>query len=160
MQIKILWVGKTKNAAIKSLWTDYLERLRHLVSCEIVEIRDLAKVRGLRGAGLRSAEAAVLEAALSAKSRFVVLDAKGKEFSSEEFARWLQTEQVRGVSEIDFIIGGAEGVCDALLRRAHLTFSLGKLTWTHEMVRVLLLEQIYRAFCILRNIPYHRGERG
>jgi 23S rRNA (pseudouridine1915-N3)-methyltransferase len=160
MQIKILWVGKTKNAAIKSLWTEYLERLRHLVSCEIVEIRDLSKVRGLRGARLRSAEGAVLEEALSAKSRLVVLDAKGKEFSSEEFARWFQNEQVRGVSEIDFIIGGAEGICDALLRRAHLTFSLGKLTWTHEMVRVLLLEQIYRAFCILRNIPYHRGERG
>ena len=85
MQIKILWVGKTKNAAIKSLWTEYLERLRHLVSCEIVEIRDLSKVRGLRGARLRSAEGAVLEEALSPKGRLVVLDAKGKEFSSEEF---------------------------------------------------------------------------
>jgi 23S rRNA (pseudouridine1915-N3)-methyltransferase len=159
MQIKILWVGKTKNAAIKSLWTEYLERLRHLVSCEIVEIRDLSKVRGLRGERLRSAEGAALEEALSTRARLVVLDAKGKEFSSEEFARWLQTEQIRGVSGIEFVIGGAEGICDALLRRAHLTFSLGKLTWTHEMVRALLLEQIYRAFCILRNIPYHRGER-
>jgi 23S rRNA (pseudouridine1915-N3)-methyltransferase len=159
MQIKILWVGKTKNAAIKSLWTEYLERLRHLVSCEIVEIRDLSKVRGLRGARLRSAEEAVLEEALTAKGRVVVLDAKGREFSSEEFARWFQTEQNRGVSAVDFVIGGAEGIGDALLKRAHLTFSLGRLTWTHEMVRALLLEQLYRAFCILRNIPYHRGER-
>jgi 23S rRNA (pseudouridine1915-N3)-methyltransferase len=158
MQIRILWVGKTRNAAIRSLWIDYLERLRHLVSCEIVEIRDPAKVRGLRGERLRSAEGTALEEALSAHGRHVLLDIKGKEFSSSDFARWFQNEQNKGVREVDFIIGGADGICDALLARAHMKLSLGKLTWTHEMVRVLLLEQIYRAFCILRNIPYHRGE--
>src|SRR5262245_57672054 len=117
MQIRILWVGKTKNAAIRSLWTDYLERLRHLVSCEVVEIRDAARARGLRGEKRRLLEGTALEQELSAHGRHVVLDSKGKEFSSSDFARWLQNEQNKGVREVDFIIGGADGTSDALLNR-------------------------------------------
>ena len=74
----------------------------------------------------------------------------------EEFARWIEAGQVQGTREVTFIIGGPAGLDPAFSQQAHLRLSLGKMTWTHEMVRVLLLEQIYRALTILRNIPYHK----
>jgi 23S rRNA (pseudouridine1915-N3)-methyltransferase len=156
MRIKICWVGKTQNAPIRSLSADYLARLSHLTSIEIVEVPDLYKRRGLRGAALLSAEGEEIGRALSSDARNVVLDERGTQFSSPEFARWIDAGQVQGMREIAFIIGGPEGVDRALLEQAHLKLSLGKMTWTHEMARVLLLEQIYRALCILRNIPYHK----
>lgn len=156
MRLKVFWVGKTRNASIRALCEEYLERARHLVPCEIVEIRDLSKGRGLRGLQLKAAEGAEIEKHLTPDSRIVVLDERGSEFSSPDFAKWFQREQNSGTRGINFIIGGPEGISEALLRRAYLSLSLGKMTWTHEMSRVLLLEQIYRAFSVLRNIPYQK----
>jgi len=156
MRIKILWVGKTQSAPIRSLTLDYLGRLTHLASVEIVEVLDLSKRRGLKGAALLAAERMEVERALTSGCRKVVLDERGTQFTSPEFARWLEAEQVQGTREIAFIVGGPQGVDRALLEQAHLRLSLGKMTWTHEMARVLLLEQVYRALAILRNIPYHK----
>jgi 23S rRNA (pseudouridine1915-N3)-methyltransferase len=157
MQIKIFWVGKTKNESIRKLFDDYLSRVRHMVSCEIVETRDPSKRRSLRGAELVAAEAEEMARFLGGHSRVVALDEKGKELSSSEFASWFDAEQNRGSREIDFVIGGPEGLDASILARAHLKLSLGKMTWTHEMCRLLLIEQIYRALGLLRNIPYHRA---
>ena len=157
MQIKILWVGKTKNASIRNLFDDYLSRVRHMVSCEIVETRDFSKRRSLRGDKLLKSEAEEMARFLGDHSRIVALDEKGREFSSAEFARWLDAEQNRGTREIDFVIGGPEGLDSLIVARSHLRLSLGKMTWTHEMCRLLLIEQIYRALGMLRNIPYHRA---
>jgi 23S rRNA (pseudouridine1915-N3)-methyltransferase len=156
MRIKICWIGKTQSAPIKSLISDYLGRLRHLAPVEILETPDLSKRRGLRGSSLLAAEGAEIERLLSPDCRRVVLDEQGTPFSSSEFARWIETAQVQGAREIAFIVGGHEGIDGALRDQAHFTMSLGRMTWTHEMARVLLLEQIYRAFSILRNIPYHK----
>jgi 23S rRNA (pseudouridine1915-N3)-methyltransferase len=156
MRIKICWVGKTQNAPIRSLLSDYLARLSHLTSIEIVEVPNLSKRRGLRGAALLLAEGEEIARALTSNGRKVVLDERGTQFSSLEFARWIEAGQIQGTREIAFIIGGPEGIGRALSEQAHLKLSLGKMTWTHEMARVLLLEQIYRALCILRNIPYHK----
>jgi 23S rRNA (pseudouridine1915-N3)-methyltransferase len=156
MRLKIYWVGKTQNAPIKSLLADYLERLKHLAPVEVIEMPDLSRRRGLKGAALRAAEGAELARILAPDCRRVVLDERGRQFSSAEFARWLETAQVQGIREVSFIIGGPEGVEPKLLEQAHLRLSLGKMTWTHEMARVLLAEQIYRALTILRNIPYHK----
>ncbi|MBZ5498213.1 MAG: 23S rRNA (pseudouridine(1915)-N(3))-methyltransferase RlmH [Acidobacteriia bacterium] len=153
-------MGKTQNAPIKSLVSDYLGRLSHLVPIETVEVPDLSKRRSLRGAPLLAAEGEEFARALTPDCRKVVLDERGTQFSSPEFARWLEAAQVRGTKEIAFIIGGPDGVDGALLEQAHLRLSLGKMTWTHEMARVLLLEQIYRALSILRNIPYHKQASG
>jgi 23S rRNA (pseudouridine1915-N3)-methyltransferase len=157
MQIKILWVGKTKNVSIRNLFDDYLNRIRHMVSCEIIETRDFSKRRSLQGAELMKIEAAEITRFLGDQSRVVALDEKGREFSSAEFARWLEAEQNRGAREIDFIIGGPEGLDASIVNRSNLKLSLGKMTWTHEMCRLLLIEQIYRALGMLRNIPYHRA---
>jgi 23S rRNA (pseudouridine1915-N3)-methyltransferase len=136
--------------------SDYLERLRHLVPIEIIEIPDFSKRRGLKGASLKAAECREIVHALSPDTRRVVLDERGAEFSSLEFARWFETAQVQGTREITFMIGGPDGFDATITGQAHLKLSLGRMTWTHEMARVLLLEQIYRALSILRNVPYHK----
>lgn len=123
---------------------------------ETVELPDLSRRRGLKGAVLLAAEGAELARVIGRESRNVVLDERGRQFSSPEFARWFAAEQLRGTREVVFVIGGPEGVARALLEQAHLRLSLGRMTWPHELARVLLAEQIYRAWSILRNLPYHK----
>ena len=157
MHIKFLWVGKTKNATLRSLLLDYLERINHLVPCEVIETRDLAKRQSLRAADLIAAEGEEIARHVPENGRLVALDETGSQFSSRDFARWLASEQNSGARVITFVIGGPEGLSRMISSRADLVLSLGKMTWTHEMCRILLLEQIYRALCIMRNIPYHKG---
>jgi 23S rRNA (pseudouridine1915-N3)-methyltransferase len=157
MQIKFLWIGKTKNSAIKSLVSDYLERIRHLVPCDVIEARDISKRLSLAAAGLIESEGEELSRHIPTGGRLIALDETGSQFTSRDFARWLQSEQNRGTRAITFVIGGPEGLSRMISARSSLILSLGKMTWTHEMCRVLLLEQLYRALCIIRNIPYHRG---
>jgi 23S rRNA (pseudouridine1915-N3)-methyltransferase len=156
MQTKLIWIGKTRNPSIRSLVSDYLERILHMCSCEIIEARDLSKRKHLRGAELVEAEGEELMKHVPDGSRLVALDETGIQFTSREFARWLESGQNSGVRMVTFLIGGSEGLSRMISSRAHLILSLGKMTWTHEMCRMLLLEQIYRAMCILRSIPYHR----
>jgi 23S rRNA (pseudouridine1915-N3)-methyltransferase len=156
MQIKLIWVGKTKSSPIRSLALDYLERIRRLNACEIIEARDISKRRQLRGAELIEAEGRELLRHVPENSRVVSLDETGTQFTSRDFARWLESEQNGGIRVVTFLIGGPEGLSRKVSSRAHLMLSMGKMTWTHEMCRVLLLEQIYRAMCILHNIPYHK----
>lgn len=157
MQLKILWIGKTRNASIRALSEDYVSRLRHFLPCEVVEIRDASKARDLRGSDQRlEAEAEEIARALPAGCKSVVLDDSGKEMSSPELAEWIGSELDRGTRTLAFVIGGPSGVHPSIKNGAPIKISLGRMTWTHEMCRVLLLEQLYRAMCILRNIPYHK----
>ena len=156
MQLKILWIGKTKNASIRALSEDYLGRLRHFFPCEVAEIRDASRVRGLRGSDLLVAEAQEIAKMLPAGCKTVVLDSSGEEMSSPDFANWMGSELNRGTRALAFVIGSPSGIHATIRDGAQLRISLGRMTWTHEMCRVLLLEQLYRAACILRNIPYHK----
>ena len=149
-------MGKTKNPWIDSLVVDYLKRTRRMTACEILEMPDLSRKRGLRGEQLKIAESAEIEKTIGEKCRKVFLDDKGTQFSSVEFARWIQKEQLGGTRRLVFVMGGPDGLTKDLLTRADLRLSLGNMTWTHELVRLLIVEQIYRAFCILGNSPYHR----
>jgi 23S rRNA (pseudouridine1915-N3)-methyltransferase len=158
MQIKVFWVGKTKHPSLRSLQEDYLGRIRRWLPCETVEIRDLAGRRALSPAELVAGEGAAISRRLPAAGRVIALDEAGTGYSSGEFARWLESEQNSGVQALSFVIGGPAGLDRALTRRADRVLSLGRMTWTHDMSRVLLLEQIYRALCILHNVPYHRGD--
>jgi 23S rRNA (pseudouridine1915-N3)-methyltransferase len=157
MRIRFLWVGKTKNPEIRSLVSDYLERICRLVPCEIVESRDLSKKGALPAAQLIECEGEELGRHLPENGRLVALDENGSQFTSPGFAKWLEAEQNRGARFITFVIGGPEGLSSLITSRAHLVLSLGKMTWTHDMCRVLVMEQIYRALCIIRKIPYHKG---
>jgi len=156
MRLKILWVGKTRNPSLAVLARDYLERIGRLAPIEVVEVRDASRAKGSPGGKAAESEAASLEKSLVRDAVVVALDEGGREMSSPDFARWLGGTGNTGAREIDFIIGGPDGLAPRLRQRADHVLSLGRMTWTHEMSRVLLLEQIFRSLCILRNIPYHR----
>jgi len=128
-----------------------------MTPCEILEIRDPAKGRVLRATERIQIEAEDITRRLPKAAYVVALDEAGKQYASEEFAVWLENEQNSGTKEIAFIVGGPDGLSRDTAARAHMVLSLGKMTWTHEMCRALLLEQLYRAFCIIHKIPYHKG---
>ena len=149
MKIKIAWIGKTKEPAIASLTDEYLKRISRYVPVEGVALRDEAALLDLGG---RAAGAKA-----GAKSTLVLMDSRGKEFSSEQFARFLGDYQDRNPLPLVIAIGGADGFSDAVRAAAQHTISLGKMTLAHELARVVLLEQVYRAFTILKGHPYHSG---
>ena len=128
-----------------------------MVPCEVIEARDLSKRRALRAAELVAAEGEELARYVPEHGRLVALDETGTQLTSSNFAHWLETEQNGGARAITFVIGGPDGLSRTISSRAHMVLSMGKMTWTHEMCRVLLLEQVYRALCIMRKIPYHKG---
>ena len=144
MKLKIAWIGKTKDPAIQSLTTEYLKRISRYVEVEGLPLAH---------------EAALLK--LRDKSRplhtLVLLDSRGKELSSEEFAEFLQNHQDRNPQPLVLAIGPADGFSDAARKAANTNLSLGKMTLPHELARVVLLEQVYRAFTILKGHPYHSG---
>lgn len=146
MKIKIAWIGKTKEPAIAALTQEYLKRIARYTPVEGVTARAeadlLAKFGVSKGA---------------AKSTLVLMDSRGKELSSEQFASFIGDYQDRNPLPLVFAIGGADGFSDAARTAAQSTISLGKITLAHELARVVLLEQVYRAFTILRGHPYHSG---
>lgn len=146
MKIKIAWIGKTKAAAIQSLTEEYLTRLKHYAEVEGVALKDESSLLKLCEPGARPVRHAL-----------VLLDSRGKHVSSEEFAKWLGEYQDRSSSPLLFAVGAADGFSEEARRAATLVLSLGKMTLAHELARVVLLEQIYRAFTILKGHPYHLG---
>ena len=130
-----------------------------MAPCEILEIRDPVKGRDPRASERIKMEGEDIARHLPKAVFAVALDESGKQYASEEFARWLETEQNSGTKEITFIVGGPDGLSHDVASRTRMVLSLGKMTWPHEMCRALLLEQIYRALCILNKIPYHKGSQ-
>jgi 23S rRNA (pseudouridine1915-N3)-methyltransferase len=145
VNIKIAWIGKTKEPAIQTLSDDYLKRLSRYADAVGVAVKDEAAILSL-ARGERQKE----------RHKLVLLDSRGKQFSSEELAEFLDREQVQALPLL-FAIGGADGFTDQSRRQASFLLSLGRMTLPHELARVVLLEQLYRAFTILKNHPYHLG---
>ena len=146
MKLKIAWIGKTKEPAIQSLTDEYLQRLKHYAEAEGVQLRDEAAVLKLAAREARPT-----------RHMLVILDSRGKQFSSEELAKFLGEYQERNSLPLLFAVGGADGFSDDARKAALLVLSLGKMTMAHEIARVVLLEQLYRAFTILKGHPYHLG---
>ena len=149
MKIKIAWIGKTKEPAIQSLTAEYLKRISRYVEVEGIAVRDEAAVLAIAGRAGASKSAA--------KSTLFLMDSRGKEFSSEQFAKVLGDYQDRNPLPVVFAIGGADGFSEQARAAAQQVISLGKMTLAHELARVVLLEQVYRAFTILKGHPYHSG---
>jgi 23S rRNA (pseudouridine1915-N3)-methyltransferase len=154
LKIKIAWIGKTKEAAIQSLTEEYLKRISRYVQVEGVALRDEAALLQLCG---RSASPRASKPANAGRATLVLMDSRGKQFSSEEFARFLGDYQDRNPLPLVFGVGAADGFTDAVREAAQHTISLGKFTLAHELARIVLLEQVYRAFTILKGHPYHSG---
>ena len=149
MKIKIAWIGKTKEPAIQSLTAEYLKRISRYVEVEGIAVRDEAAVLAMAGRAGASKSAA--------KSTLFLMDSRGKEFSSEQFAKVLGDYQDRNPLPVVFAIGGADGFSEQARAAAQQVISLGEMTLAHEVARVVLLEQVYRAFTILKGHPYHSG---
>ncbi len=150
MKFSFVWIGKTRDKNWKALQEEYLRRLSHFVKCEVVEIRDSAPHETREIEGKR-----ILEI-LNQKSFVCLLDVKGRALSSPEIAQQIEKWQNRGLKEITFVIGGAGGVSSEIGEIADFRLSLSFLTFTHEMARVLMLEQLYRAYTIIKGFPYQK----
>jgi 23S rRNA (pseudouridine1915-N3)-methyltransferase len=147
VKIKIVWIGKTKEPAIASLTEEYLKRISRYTQVEGVTVRDEADLLAKFGKDARTAT----------KSTLALMDSRGKEFSSEQFSKFLGDYQDRNSLPLVFAIGGADGFSAETKSAAASVISLGKMTIAHELARVVLLEQVYRAFTILKGHPYHSG---
>jgi len=146
VKLKVFWIGKSKHPAIQALTDEDLKRLGHYAEIEGSALKDEASLLA-HAAGIRS----------RAKSTLVLLDGRGKQFSSEELAKFLRDYQERNPLPLMFAVGPADGFSEEARGAAAHLFSLGKMTMAHELARVVLLEQLYRAFTILQGHPYHIG---
>lgn len=141
MKLRLLMLGKTRREEARAMIDDYVGRIRHYSEIEITELRD-------------AGPAALRKLKLDSSATIVLLDAAGKQFTSQQFARWLADLRDRGVRELVFLCGDSEGYPAELRAAAKQKISLSTLTMPHEFARVVLAEQIYRAFAILAGHPY------
>src|SRR5580698_2750954 len=154
VKIKIAWMGKTKEPAIQSLTDEYLKRISRYVPVEGLALRDEAALLQMCG---RAPLAKTSITTNAVKSTLVLMDSRGKQFSSEEFARFLGDYQDRNPLPLVLAVGPADGFSEAARSAAQHTISLGTMTLPHELARVVLLEQVYRAFTIVKGHPIIRG---
>ena len=152
MNIIVASAGKWKSGPEHALYEHFARRITRKM-----ELKEVEERKALPPGALKRAEGERLLAAAGDKSFLVALDPGGKQIDSAGFARQIEAWQSRGLGRLAFLIGGADGLDDALLKRADYALSLGAMIWPHLLVRVLLAEQIYRAQCILSHHPYHRG---
>jgi 23S rRNA (pseudouridine1915-N3)-methyltransferase len=153
MRVRLVFVGKTRNEHVRALVDDYLARLVRFTRWEVTELRESA-ARDERA--VLTEESRRIADALRANAFVVLLDVEGRQWSSTELAAELERWQTRGLKEVVFIIGGHLGVTPELKQRADVRWSLSRLTLTHELARVLLVEQLYRAYTITRGLPYQK----
>ncbi len=153
MKIKVAWIGKTKEAAIQALTEEYLKRISRYAEVAGLALKDEGAILSLAAGDRRQKNKNNKN---KERHKLVLLDSRGKQFSSEELAEFLEREQVNG-TPLMFAIGGSDGFSDEARRQAAFTLSLGKMTLPHELARVVLVEQLYRAFTIVKNHPYHLG---
>lgn len=150
MKFRFIWIGKTKNENWRALQEEYLARLSHFVRCETTEIRESA------GSGSKEIEGKRILEKVNQSNFVCLLDVKGRVLSSHELAQEIENWQNRALKEITFIIGGAEGVSSEVVENADFSLSLSSFTLTHDCARVILAEQLYRAYTIIKGFPYQK----
>lgn len=152
MRLRIIWTGKTRDARLRALIDDYAERLSHFVRCEVTELRELGRT-GKTGIDKDTRR---ISDALRPRSVTVLLDPDGVEWTSQQLAAQVRSWEDNGIKEVAFVVGGPNGVGDDFKVGVDKRWSLSRLTLTHEMARVLLFEQLYRAYTIVRGLPYQK----
>ena len=155
MNIRLIQVGKTDDKKLDELIIGYLNRLKHYVRFEVVVIPQLKNTKNLNEQTQKTKEGEEILKQIIPSDHMVLLDEKGKEFSSVEFSKYLQKQMNSGLKRLVFVIGGPYGFDEAVSARSNSSISLSKMTFSHQMVRLFFVEQVYRAFTILRNEPYH-----
>ncbi|WP_299536265.1 23S rRNA (pseudouridine(1915)-N(3))-methyltransferase RlmH [Ulvibacterium sp.] len=155
MKVKLLVVGKTDGKSLIQLISNYENRLKHYVKFELEFITDLKNVQNLSESQQKEKEGQAIIKKLSPSDVLVLLDERGKTYTSVEFSDFLQKKMNSGIKQLIFTVGGPYGFSEAVYQRAEGMISLSKMTFSHQMVRLFFIEQVYRAFTILRNEPYH-----
>ncbi|HWN10054.1 MAG TPA: 23S rRNA (pseudouridine(1915)-N(3))-methyltransferase RlmH [Pyrinomonadaceae bacterium] len=153
MRLRVIWMGKTKDAHLRALSDDYLKRLSRFAKCEIAEFGDSRS--GDKKVDI-ARDSKRISDGLHEGAVNVLLDPRGVEWSSEQLAEEMQRWQDGGTKEVTFVVGGPNGVSAELAASVDRRLSLSRLTLTHEMARVVLLEQLYRAYTIIRGLPYQK----
>ena len=155
MNIKILTIGKTDNKALQSLIDDYTKRLSFYIKFDLEIIPDIKNVKNLSESQQKEKEGELILAKLVPTDQLILLDENGTTFSSIGFSDYLQKKMNSGAKTLVFVIGGPYGFSDEVYQKAQGKISLSLLTFSHQMVRLFFIEQLYRGFTILRNEPYH-----
>lgn len=154
MKVTLLVVGKTTNPHIETLLQDYMRRLTHYIPFTLQVLPELRNTKSLSEARQKQAEGELILRAVPATADLVLLDEHGQEFRSLEFADYLQKKMTVG-RDVVFVVGGPYGFSEAVYARANGKISLSRMTFSHQMIRLIFVEQIYRAMTILRSEPYH-----
>jgi 23S rRNA (pseudouridine1915-N3)-methyltransferase len=151
MRIHLVWPGKTRNPHLRTLVEEYRGRVQHFARCELSEVKAATESDVRVGIDKESQR---ISDALSNDDLSILLDIAGTEWNSDELARQIQGWEERGTKSVAFIVGGPNGVSDDVKRRITRKWSLSRLTLTHELARVVLLEQLYRAYAIIHRLPF------
>ncbi|QGY43700.1 23S rRNA (pseudouridine(1915)-N(3))-methyltransferase RlmH [Maribellus comscasis] len=155
MKLTLLVVGKTDKIYIKQAIEEYTKRLKHYVSFEIQIIADIKNAKNLTTSQQKTMEGKLILSKDYSGKEIHLFDEGGKMFSSREFARFIEKKMVSGLKEVVFVIGGPYGFSNEVYKQANSKISLSRLTFSHQMARLLCVEQIYRAFTIIKGEPYH-----
>ena len=155
MNIKLLCVGKTDEKKLLALIQEYSDRLKHYVKFSLEVIPDLKKVKNLSEAEQKNKEGELILAKVTPHSHLILLDERGKTFTSVDFSKYLQKKMNASHKTLIIVIGGPYGFSDAVYKAAQGSISLSQMTFNHQMIRLFITEQLYRAFTILKGEPYH-----
>jgi len=155
MTIKLIVVGKTDNKAIIALIEEYSKRLNFYIKFELEIIPDLKNTKSLSEVLQKEKEGELILKNVVSSDDLILLDERGKSYSSVEFSDYLQKKMNAGLKQLIFVIGGPYGFSDQVYARANGKLSISKMTFSHQMIRPFFIEQLYRGFTILRNEPYH-----
>ncbi|MBT8245071.1 23S rRNA (pseudouridine(1915)-N(3))-methyltransferase RlmH [Winogradskyella sp.] len=155
MQIKLIAIGKTDNKQLQSLIEDYQKRLGFYIKFQLEIIPDLKKIKHLSEAQQKEKEGELILSKTQTSDTLILLDENGKQMDSIAFSNYLQKHLNSGIKQIIFVIGGPYGFSDGVYKRANGKLGLSKMTFSHQMIRLFFVEQLYRGFTILKNEPYH-----
>ena len=155
MKLRFVWVGKTRQAPARAMVEEYLGRVRRFAPVAVTQVRDRDDVGG-DPRQIIEREGEDILSRVGGDPYVVALDERGREMDSFQLAEFIEKHRLGGTKQVTFVVGGHSGLSEAVRRRAGLVLALSRLTLTHEMARVLLVEQVYRAFTIIHDLPYQK----
>ncbi|MFT4599949.1 MAG: 23S rRNA (pseudouridine1915-N3)-methyltransferase [Arenicella sp.] len=155
MKLRIILIGKTGKDFLSKGEDEYLKRLKRYIKVERLEISDVRNAKSKSADQLKQEEGLMMLAKIENSEFVVILDEKGRDYTSEDLAKWMQNKMNHVNSNLTFVIGGPYGFSKEMYERANEKMSLSKMTFSHQMIRMILFEQLYRSFTIIKNEPYH-----
>lgn len=157
MKVKLLLIGKTDSDYLNHGIDEYVRRLKHYLPFEILIIPDLKNTKSLSEKQQKEKESKLILNQINTSDFVVLLDEKGKEFKSVDFSKFIEKQMISGLKNLIFVVGGPYGFSNEIYKQSNLKISLSKMTFSHQMVRLIFTEQLYRAMTIIKGEPYHHN---